>query len=90
MGTSLCYLTRRADSYSELPDLQDLKKKTGSLEAFVLSVFLREQLLIELTFFACRTYTRVSDGEPDLEVSQANYNHVTWSFMDAGGESRWC
>lgn len=70
--------------------LQDLKKGTGSLEALVFSVFLREQLLTELNFFACRAYACVSNGEPDLEVSQANYNRVTWSFMNTGGESRWC
>ena len=58
------------------------------MEALVLSVCLREQLLTELTFFACRAYTCVSNGEPDLEVSQANYNCVTWSFIDTGGESR--
>lgn len=65
------------------PDLQYLQKRTVCLEA----VFLREQLLTELTF-SCRAYARVSNGEPDLEVSRANYKYVTWSFMNTGRESR--
>lgn len=64
------------------------KASRRRMEALVLSVFLREQLLTELTFFACRAYAHVSNGEPGPEVSHANYNHVTWSFANARGESR--
>lgn len=90
-GTFHCTVWQGGQTVAQSsPDLQDLKKRTVSLEAILLSVFLRELLLTELTFFACRAYACVSNGEPDLEVSQANHNHVTWSFMNRGGESRWC
>lgn len=83
----LCWSTEGTFHYS---DLQDLKRRTVPSEALVLSVFLGEQLLTELTFSACRAGTCVTNGEPDLEVSQAKYNCIIWSFMSTGQKSRWC